>query len=254
MSGVARLDYDRTSLPAEYDRGRSFSLEQLSLWLHALEERLPGATPRRILDLGCGTGRFTEALAAHFSAEVIGLDPSLQMLQRARDKRQDARVEYLRGTAEAIPLPAGSVDLVFMSMCFHHFADKRQAATECRRVLREGGAAALRNGTRERIGEYPYVPFFPSSRAILEQVLPDHDELRRTFEAAGFGVAASAAIRHVVCPGWDAYADRLAAGGDSVLARLDAAELSAGLAAIRARASQYPGQAVEESIDLFVFQ
>lgn len=254
MSSVPRLDYDQTSLPAEYDRGRAFSKEQLSLWMEALGERLPGPAPRQILDLGCGTGRFTEALAAHFSGEVTGLDPSVQMLERARGKKRDASVRYLHGAAEAIPLPDSSVDMVFMSMCFHHFLDPQQAARECRRVLRKGGTAVVRNGTRERINDYPYVPFFPSSRAILEQVLPDHDKLRHIFGAAGFWLAHSAAIRQVVCPNWDAYADRLSAGGDSVLARLSADELAAGLRDLRARGSQHPAQAVEESIDLFVFQ
>jgi ubiquinone/menaquinone biosynthesis C-methylase UbiE len=40
-----------------------------------------------VLDLGCGTGRFSEALAAQFDAHVIGLDPSLKMLQVAREKQ-----------------------------------------------------------------------------------------------------------------------------------------------------------------------
>ena len=37
-----------------------------------------------VIDLGCGTGRFSELLAAHFSAQVIGIDPSLKMLDQAR--------------------------------------------------------------------------------------------------------------------------------------------------------------------------
>lgn len=253
MSKLPRLDYDRSSLPDEYDRGRSVSPELLRLWMQALRERLPGVQVKRILDLGCGTGRFSEALAGYFSSEVIGLDPSHRMLERAREKRRDARVEYLRGAAEAIPLPEAAVDLVFMSMCFHHFADSAQAATECRRVLRADGAAALRNGTRERIDEYPYVPFFPSSRAILEQILPDHAAIRAAFEAAGLRVTFSGAVKHTIAPSWAAYAERLAAGGDSVLARLHKEEIREGLASLREHGARHPGP-VEESIDLFVFQ
>ncbi len=53
-------------------------------------------------------------------------------------------------------------------------------------VLHDGGTAFLRTGTRERISSYPYVDFFPESRAILTEVLPAAAFVREVFEAAGF--------------------------------------------------------------------
>ena len=69
-----------------------------------------------VLDLCCGTGRYSEALAAYFDAGVIGLDPSTKMLDQARKKLRDPRVRYQTGHGEAIPLADDSVDLIFMSM------------------------------------------------------------------------------------------------------------------------------------------
>lgn len=60
-------------------------------------------------------------LAAAFDAEVIGLDPSAKMLECAQQRRGDARVGDCRGQAEAIPVSAGAIDLVFMSMSVRHF-------------------------------------------------------------------------------------------------------------------------------------
>lgn len=249
-----RLDYDLTDIPAAYDKGRDHGPEVLDLWMRALAAHLQGIEVGRILDLGCGTGRFSEGLSAFFTAEVVGIDPSAKMLERAGEKQRDGRVRYQRASAEAIPLPTGSVDLIFMSMSFHHFLDRAAAARECRRVLREGGVVFVRTGMREQIDAYAYVPFFPSTRAILEEILPDRAELRATFEAAGFRMTSAEEIPQTIAPSWSAYADKLEAGGDSVLARLSPKELETGLAAVRRHGAGAGEEPVVEPIDLFVFR
>lgn len=153
------MNYDLTKIPAAYDRCRDHGPEVLNLWMNAIQARLEREPISRILDLGCGTGRFSESLAIRFDAEVIGVDPSIKMLDIARRKAHDGRVQYMQGAAEAIPLPSSSVDMIFISMSFHHFRDTRLAAHECRRVLSENGRVFLRAGSREEIPSYPYVPF-----------------------------------------------------------------------------------------------
>ena len=246
------MDYDLTEIPAGYDRGRDHGPEFLGLWMAALERYLHGLDVRRILDLGCGTGRFSEALATHFRAEVVGIDPSVKMLERAREKPHPDRVQYQLGSAEAISLPPRSVDVIFISMSFHHFVDRASAARECRRVLRDQGVVCVRTGTREQIQSYPYVPFFPSTPPKLVEVLPDHAELREPFEAAGFRLSNSELIIQTIAPSWSAYADKLSAGGDSILATLSAQEFQSGLAAVRRHVAEAANQTVVEPIDLFV--
>src|ERR671933_666685 len=106
------MDYDATDIPAAYDRGRDHGPEVLRLWMDVVASHAGGRPVRAVLDLGCGTGRFTAALA-------VGVDPSEKMLGQARAKLRDRRVSYERGSAEAIPLADASVDLIFMSMIFH---------------------------------------------------------------------------------------------------------------------------------------
>jgi ubiquinone/menaquinone biosynthesis C-methylase UbiE len=122
-----------------------------------IESSVDGASISTILDLGCGTGRFSEGLASRFGACVVGIDPSEKMLEQARRKRQRNDIHYQRGAAEAIPLVDGAVDMIFMSMSFHHFREPERAARECRRVLRPDGTLVVRTGTREQIQSYPYV-------------------------------------------------------------------------------------------------
>lgn len=80
---------------------------------------------------------------------------------------------------------------IFMSMSFHHFSDPACAARECRRVLRQDGTLIVRTGTREQIASYPYVPFFPQTRSMIEELLADVAGLRAVFETAGFRCRAS---------------------------------------------------------------
>jgi ubiquinone/menaquinone biosynthesis C-methylase UbiE len=245
-------DYDRTDIPAGYDRARDHGPEVLDLWMRTVAECVDGQAITRILDLGCGTGRFSEGLAARFDADVIGLDPSVKMLQLARKKQRDPRVHYVLGRAEAIPLPPESVDLVFISMSLHHFADRAAAARECRRVLSQKGRVVIRTGTRERIPSYPCVPFFASSRRFYEEILPEGADIQAAFAATGLHPVVSKLVTQTVAPDWMAYADKLSAGGDSVLARLSSEEFEAGLVAGR-RYSEAEGRGpVVELIDLFV--
>jgi len=248
------MNYDLTDIPAGYDRGREHGPEFLNLWMRALEPHFRSREVRTILDLGCGTGRFSEALASHFDAVVVGIDPSVKMLERARAKRHGRGVEYQLGAAEAVPLPARSADAIFISMSFHHFADRALAARECRRILRDGGVVCVRTGTRERIGSYPYVRFFPSTPRKLVEVLPSRAEVSEPFIAEGFRLAASELIVQTIAPSWSAYADKLAAGGDSVLAKLTPQEFETGLAALRRYEVEASDQAIVEPIDLLSFE
>ncbi len=248
------MDYDATDIASTYDRGRDHGPEFLELWMNVVSAHVKDQRIQTILDLGCGTGRFTEALAVRFDADAIGIDPSEKMLAQARSKRSDARIRYEHGRGESIPLRDNSVDLIFMSMIFHHFDDPSLAARECRRVLTDGGTAFLRAGTRERISSYPYVDFFPASQPILEEVLSTNTFVREVFAAAGFQMLTQELVTQEIAPSYAAYADKLAAEADSVLAKLSRRDFDAGMRALRAHAASGDGKAVFEPIDVFVFR
>jgi ubiquinone/menaquinone biosynthesis C-methylase UbiE len=248
------MDYDATDIPVAYDRGRNHGPEVLDLWMNVVSSHVKGQRINTILDLGCGTGRFSEALASRFDAEVIGIDRSTKMLEQARSKPHDARIRYEPGHGESIPLPDDSVDLVFMSMVFHHFDNQQLAASECRRVLRSGGTVFLRGGIRDHIALYPYVDFFPESVRVLEECLSTSAFVREVFESAGFQTVASEVVTQKIAPSYAAYAEKLAVGADSVLASLSESEFAAGMQALRSHAARVDVQPVFEPIDVFVFR
>src|SRR5882672_8752955 len=124
------MNYDATNIPATYDRGRDHGPEVLDLWMDVVASHVKGQPVKTVLDLGCGTGRFSAALANRFDAEVIGIDPSQKMLAQAQSKPNERSIRYQVGRGEAIPLPDNSIDLIFMSMIFHHLDDPSVAARE----------------------------------------------------------------------------------------------------------------------------
>jgi SAM-dependent methyltransferase len=108
--------------------------------LEALVAAAAPAPGMRILDVGCGTGHTTMALAAR-GAAVTGLDLTEEMLAVAREEasRRGIAVGFELGLAEELPFPDASFDAVTSRVCAHHYRDAAASVREARRVLRSGG-------------------------------------------------------------------------------------------------------------------
>ena len=106
----------------------------------AVLEALNPIEDRRVLEIACGTGRFTVMLAER-GADIVGLDISSAMMAQGRAKARAAdvadRIEFLRGDAARLPFPDDHFDTVF-AMRFFHLADTpAKFLAEMCRVSRE---------------------------------------------------------------------------------------------------------------------
>jgi ubiquinone/menaquinone biosynthesis C-methylase UbiE len=70
------MDYDRSSIATTYDEARALTPARRRHWQHLLSAHVYRTAIALVVDLGCGTGRFSEMLAAELGARVIGFDPS----------------------------------------------------------------------------------------------------------------------------------------------------------------------------------
>jgi ubiquinone/menaquinone biosynthesis C-methylase UbiE len=226
--------------------------ETLRLWQDLLAVYVDRAAMPLVIDLGCGTGRFSELLAAHFGVQVLGIDPSLKMLDQARRKPAIGNVVYCGGSAEALPFRDGCADLVFMSMVYHHFTDPSAVAGECHRVLRQGGYACIRNGTRE--SDFPHRHFFPALLPLIESDLPSRRDIEAVFSADGLTPVVHEVVTQIIAADWPRFVEKTALRADSFLARLSDHDFQQGMNVLR-----NPGDAIEqedavtEEIDWFVF-
>ena len=145
-----RAEADRTSLASSFGAvATSYAEHRPDYARAAVTWALETAPGRRVLDLGAGTGKLTATLAS-LRADVIAVEPDLAMLSELR--RADPAVEAVRGSAESIPLPDGSVDAVVAGNAMHWF-DMAVAGPEIARVLAPGGVlAGLWNVFDDRVG------------------------------------------------------------------------------------------------------
>lgn len=98
--------------------------------------------PASILDIGCGTGSQTIALAdAAPSARITGVDGDPDALARARARGADRGIRWTQALAQDLPLEDDAVDCVTASLLLHHLSPRTRLAALCemRRVLRPGG-------------------------------------------------------------------------------------------------------------------
>src|SRR4051812_39943186 len=138
------MEYDRTEIPSLYDKARALLPETARLWLNLLSVHIDEtATLSLIVDLGCGTGRFSDLIATAFEVEVIGIDPSQKMIEQARRKNPKGKVSYRHAPAEALPLADSCADLIFMSNVYHHWLLSASGVMEAR-----GGGFGYDDGSR----------------------------------------------------------------------------------------------------------
>ena len=237
-----------------YDAARAMPPETAALWMGTLGTLLPGSAPRRVLDLGCGTGRFTELLGRKFGCDVVGVDPSAAMLAEGRSRNLDG-VMWKNGSGESIPLESDSLDLIWMSQVFHHLDDPPVAMDEIRRVLAPGGRLALRNGTRENNTEIPWLHCFPEAQEIDDDRLPSQQDLVSLVCGHGFERVAVETIYQFFASSYEEYYDKISQRGLSALISISDGAFATGLVRLRQWVARQPTDAgVYEPVDLFVFK
>jgi SAM-dependent methyltransferase len=136
---------------------------------------------RRVLDVGCGTGRAAAALADRGS-RVWGVEPEPEMAALARERLSTVKV----APAERLPFKDGWFDRVLMWLVIH-LVDRPQAFAEAARVLAPDGRLAIATFHWDYFDDHWLGRFFPSLEEIDRAQFSKTDDLVRELEAAGFG-------------------------------------------------------------------
>ena len=243
-----RVDYDRVA--ASYDRRyRDGGPADLAAFVRA---RCAAAADREVLDVGCGTGRWTsEALAT--GRRAVGLDPSAAMLALARERAPGA--VFVRGRAESLPFASARFGAVLCVYVIHHLDHPARFVAEAARVLGEGGTlSVLALAPHDGQDTWYLYDYFEGMREADCARYPPTDSIRGWMAAAGLenvGVEIAARIEGTA-RGTAVFDDPiLTRDGTCQLSLLSDAEFERGLARIREDATGGGRKSFRTSLRIF---
>lgn len=130
----------------------------------------------RWLDVGCGTGELSRAIAAKCSPHsVTGVDPSEGFLEYARNQPGD--IDYRAGDAQALPFEDESFDATVSGLVLNFVSDPGKGALEMVRVTQPGGVVAAY--VWDYAGEMQFMRYFWDAAVELDPAAVERDEGRR---------------------------------------------------------------------------
>lgn len=189
---TGRVDYDRIA-PKYDERYAARELHGVAEALAALGQAHAAA---RVLEVGCGTGRWLEALGPD-AGRAFGLDLSLGMLRQAR--LRSAAFHLVCGRAARLPFRGSAFHVVCCVNAFHHFDEPRVFLAEVRRLLEPGGTVAIigmdPHGGLDRWYVYDY---FEGTLEIDRARFPAREVVSEWLRAAGFAAVGFRRVEHIL--------------------------------------------------------
>jgi len=167
-AAITELDRETQGRLAELIEARAADPRQRAM-LEAYLTELEFPPAAHVLEIGCGTGAVTRALARWPGvARAVGVDPSEVFLAKARSLASDLpQLSFLQGDGRRLPLDAGTFDVVVLHTTLCHIPAPESLLAEARRVLRTGGWLAV----------------FEADYATATVALGDHDPLEGCIHA-----------------------------------------------------------------------
>ncbi|ALM84882.1 class I SAM-dependent methyltransferase [Bordetella sp. N] len=192
---------------------------------------------KRVVDVGCGGGIYTQAWDDLGARSVVGIDFSAQMVAAASEKAAGrAHVSFQVGTAQATGLADGSADVVFERALIHHLKNYDECFAEAYRLLAAGGTVLIQDrtpedvavpGSPEHIRGY-FFDCFPRLTAVEAGRRPVDGNVRAALARAGFTAVESVTLwetRKTYARFDDLAQDLAARTGRSILHELSDDEL-----------------------------
>ncbi|WP_374377643.1 class I SAM-dependent methyltransferase [Dongia sp.] len=142
--------------------------------------------PSPVLDIGCGTGNYTIAVADR-NVVTVGLDQSTLMLRRARAK--EPRIEWVAGNAEYLPFRDGTFAGAFCTMTLHHLRDFDAVFAEIARVMRPGTRFVAFTALPEQAEQFWLNAYFPQMMRRAVARMPGRARIESSLQKAGLRLA-----------------------------------------------------------------
>jgi len=167
-------------LATDYARHRE-GHEYVIAVLERLFERSPGES---VLEVGCGTGVYSAAIAESVASTVYGMDLSRQMLRQAAAHK---RIFYLQGGASNLPFADHAIDMIFSINVVHHIQNIGDYFREAFRILKPGGVFCTATDSEAIIKRrVPLSRYWPATVSVELERYHGLENLREELTASGF--------------------------------------------------------------------
>ena len=186
-----------------------------------------------LLDLGCGTGNYTNALK-QFVKYIIGLDLSLGMIKVARVKFPN--LEYTNANVMYLPFHSNIFNGLYFVQVIHHIKNKLDLFKEANRVLRKNGRIAIHTCSRDQINTYWYTHYFPEGLKVELKRFLNIEELKTLLKKSRFSNIGVKIFYHdtvIKNQSPEKYLDKNFRNGDSFFSLMKEDEIEAGCNRLR---------------------
>lgn len=180
MSRDSSKEFNKIS--QEYDKGRVS--EDIIFWAKEAEKIAHLSNESLIADMGCGTGNYGIGFIHVSGATVVGFDPVPGMLEQAKAK--NTPLMLVRAVSEWIPFKNSSFNSIYAAQVWHHVQDRKQAAKEIYRTLKNNGVKIAHTIGHAQLKNKTVFKFFPEILDGQLKAYPSDEEFETIFSEAGF--------------------------------------------------------------------
>jgi ubiquinone/menaquinone biosynthesis C-methylase UbiE len=169
-----------------FEKYRSQETEGVAALVQAVLRYVPSSPRARVVDIGCGPGRYALVLASATEARIFATDLSPAMIRKGKEKDDARGVSWFLSDACHLPFSDRSFDVILLFLVLHVVKDVKKAMEEGYRILRPGGHCFVLTRSHWQLDRETLFRFFPEARKLNKRRMPSLTRLKALAGEIGF--------------------------------------------------------------------
>jgi ubiquinone/menaquinone biosynthesis C-methylase UbiE len=202
-------DQKESDYAASFEKYRSQTMETTAALIRSILRYMPSSPGVRIIDIGCGTGRYALVLASATEAQIFATDLSRAMLEKSQEKDNARDVSWFLSDASRMPFAGERFDVALLFLVLHVVKDSKKALQEAYRILRPGGHCLILTHSHSQLDRQTVFCFFPEARKLNKRRMLSLTKLKELVEEIGFHHLRTEEFVEAVTYSRDAFLERV---------------------------------------------
>ena len=169
-----------------FEKYRSKKTETTAALIRSVLRYVPPSPGARVIDIGCGTGRYALLLASATKAQIFAADLSREMLKKGRQEDNAQQVSWSLSDACGMPFADESFDAALLFLVLHVVKDSKTALQEAYRILRPGGYCLIFAHSYSQLDRQTIFRLFPEARKLNKRRMLSLTKLKKLVREIGF--------------------------------------------------------------------